>query len=69
MLKKNIEKNQSIDLLKNLSTDHLMTQSIEKNFVIDPLTTNYAIYRDSLILVLHICSNLTMKAPGLTQFF
>ena len=28
----------------------VLTRSIEKNFLIDPLTTNNAIYRDSLVL-------------------
>ena len=36
----------------------LLTQSIEKNFLIDPLIRNNAIYRNSLILIisLHSCT-------------
>ena len=30
----------------------ILTQSIEKSFLMDPLTTNNAIYHDSLILML-----------------
>ena len=36
--------------LKNIEKRQILTQSIEKSFLIDPLTTNNAIYRDSLTL-------------------
>ena len=35
---------------KNIEKKQILTQSIEKSFLIDPLTTNNAIYHDSLIL-------------------
>ena len=35
---------------KNIEKKEILTRSIEKSFVIDPLTTNNAIYRDSLTL-------------------
>ena len=33
---------------KNIDKKLILTQSIEKSFLIDPLNTNNAIYRDSL---------------------
>ena len=33
---------------KNIEKREILTQSIEKSFLIDPLTTNDAIYRESL---------------------
>ena len=38
------------NLLKKILRKDILTQSIEKNFLIDSLTTNNAMYRDSLAL-------------------
>ena len=35
---------------RNIEKRYILTYSIEKSFSIDPLTTDNAIYRDSLIL-------------------
>ena len=39
-------------LKKNIEKRYILKQSIEKNFLVDPLNTNNAIYCDSLTLII-----------------
>ena len=36
----------------------MITKSVKKSFLIDPLTTNNAIYRDSLTLITRLATDL-----------
>ena len=40
---------------KNTEKRQILAQSIEKSFLVDPLNTNNAIYRDSLTLKVQSC--------------
>ena len=42
------------NLLKNIEKRQILTQSIKKSFLVDPLTTNNAIYRDLSTLSLEL---------------